>query len=63
MTRSYQHVTPDQDDPRPVVRSVCWCESTFVYVTARDVLNGRTLSCGATFCVPQVPVDRSVQAM
>lgn len=30
--------------------SRCWCDSVNVEVSARDVLNGRTVSCGAVGC-------------
>lgn len=36
-----------------LLMSLCWCQDIGVLVTPRDVLNGRTLSCGQPGCTPE----------
>lgn len=37
-------------DPNELLPAACWCDSTTVIVEQRDVVAGRTRSCGALRC-------------
>lgn len=37
------------------MRCTCWCESSWCWVTAEQVWQGQTLSCGAPGCQPPTP--------
>lgn len=40
-----------------LLASRCWCDTMIVRVTPADVLNGRTLSCGADRCGPSATAE------
>jgi len=41
---------PDDD----ALLGVCWCGTNLVWLTDRDVLNGRTKPCGLPMCTPEI---------
>lgn len=41
-----------QHRPGSMLECLCWCGELTVEVTPRDLLNGRTLSCGLRDCTP-----------